>query len=408
MTPRKISNHWIIVLLGSLCVVSPFAIDMYLPAFSKVAAEFGRTTSEISLSLSTYFVGFALGQVVYGPLLDRFGRKRPLYAGLALYILASIGCALAPSLRTLVALRLLEAMGGCVAQVGAVAMVRDFFPVEESAKIFSLLFLMIGLSPLLAPTIGSLIIAAVGWRWIFVLLATIASFILAFIFLLLPEGHEPDHSVSLRPWPIALGFWTILRDRQFLTYALAGSFSFAGLFAFVAGSPIIFMDGFHLGVKTFGIIFAVLVMGFIGGSQINVFLLRRFTSHQIFLAALSAQVVIGAIFFAGMHSHILGLAAILALFFFFLSCIGLTNPNGGALALAPFSENAGRASALLGLLQIGSGALISMGIGLLGIQAMISLLALTALLGLATLMVGKAAIGGRAVERKESETVILH
>jgi MFS transporter, DHA1 family, multidrug resistance protein len=407
MTSPKHSNRWIIPLLGALCVVTPFAIDMYLPAFSRIAVEFKTTTSEISLSLSTYFIGFALGQIFYGPMLDRFGRKRPLYVGLVAYILCSVGCALAPNLRTFIALRFLEALGGCVAQVGAIAMVRDFFPVKESAKIFSLLFLMIGTSPLLAPTIGSAMMSGLGWRWIFLLLAAIAFVILTITFFLLPEGHQPDHSVSLRAGPILGGFWSIFRDPQFLTYSLAGAFSFAGLFAFVAGSSIIFMDGFHMGTKAFGIVFAVLVMGFIGGSQVNIFLLRRFTSQQIFLAALVMQVFVGMIFFAGIRGHMVDLRATLVLFFIFLSCIGLTYPNAAALGLAPFSIDAGRASALLGFLQTGTGALISMGIGLLGVQAVVILLAMTALIALVILLIGRTRIA-TMVESSETETVLTH
>jgi MFS transporter, DHA1 family, multidrug resistance protein len=407
MAHLKRHNTWIIVLLGALCVVTPFAVDMYLPAFSTIAAEFKTATPQISLSLSTYFVGFALGQIIYGPLLDRFGRKRPLYVGLILYILCSLGCAMAPSLRAFVALRFLEALGGCVAQVGAIAMVRDFFPVKESAKIFSLLFLMIGISPLLAPTIGSLLLAALGWRWIFVVLAAIASAILAVTFFLLPEGHEPDRSISLRPGPLLRGFWGILKEPQFITYTLAGAFSFAGLFAFVAGSPIIFMDGYHMGTKAFGIIFAVLVMGFIGGNQLNVILLRRFTSRQIFLAALVAQVLIGILFFVGVRGHLVGLKATLALFFFFLSCIGLTYPNSAALALAPYSRHAGRASALLGCLQTGTGALVSMGIGMLGASSVVLLLSSTALVALVVLLMGRASIR-HLVESEEQDMVVLH
>ena len=401
------SNTWILLLLGSLCVVTPFAIDMYLPAFSRMAAEFQRTTPEISLSLSTYFVGFALGQIAYGPMLDRFGRKRPLYVGLLIYVLCSIGCAQAPDLRTFVALRFLEALGGCVAQVGAIAMVRDFFPVKESAKLFSLLFLMIGVSPLLAPTIGSLIMTGLGWRWIFAVLAIIASVILALTFFLLPEGHQPDHSVSLRPRPILLGFWRIFKNPQFLTYTLAGAFSFAGLFTYVAGSPIIFMDGFHVSTRAFGIIFAVLVMGFIGGNQLNVALLRRYTSQQIFLTALTLQVVIGIIFLAGMLGHLLTLTPTLVLFFVFLSCIGLTYPNAAALGLAPFSRDAGRASALLGFLQTGTGALISMSIGVLGAKAVIPLLSVTAIIALAVLLAGRPLIR-IPVETEPNEPVLLH
>ncbi len=294
-----------------------------------------------------------------------------------------------------------------MAQVGAIAMVRDFFPVKESAKIFSLLFLMIGVSPLLAPTVGSLLIVAMGWRWIFVLLAAIAVAILVVTFLLLPEGHQPDHSISLRPGPLLSGFWDILKEPQFITYTLAGAFSFAGLFAFVAGSPIIFMDGFHMGTKAFGIVFAVLVMGFIGGNQMNVLLLRRFTSRQIFFVALVVQVLIGLIFFAGMRGHVLGLKTIMVLFFFFLSCIGLTYPNSAALALAPYSRHAGRASALLGCLQTGTGALISMGIGMLGASSVVSLLFSTALVALLVLWIGRARIR-QMVESEDQDMVVLH
>lgn len=401
------SRKWILPLLGSLCVVTPFAIDMYLPAFATIATEFHTSTAQISLSLSTYFVGFAMGQMLYGPLLDRYGRKRPLYAGLVAYILCSLGCAFAHDLKTLIALRFLEALGGCVAQVGAIAMVRDFFPVKESAKVFSLLFLMIGTSPLLAPTIGSAIVSGLGWRWIFGVLASMAFVILILVFTMLPEGHQPDHSVSLRPGPILNGFWTIVRNPQFLTYTLAGAFSFAGLFAFVAGSPIIFMDGYHMGTRAFGIVFAVLVMGFIGGNQLNVFLLRKFTSQQIFLSALILQVAIGTLFFIGVQNHILDLNATMALFFVFLSCIGLTYPNGAAIGLAPFSRDAGRASALLGFLQTGTGALISMGIGLLGVKAVITLLSSTAAAALAILLTGRAIIG-QPVETDPTETVVIH
>jgi DHA1 family bicyclomycin/chloramphenicol resistance-like MFS transporter len=380
---------------------------MYLPAFSKIAAAYNTNSSAISLTLSTYFVGFALGQIFYGPFLDRFGRKRPLYLGLAIYILASIGCALSPDLRTFVALRFLEALGGCVAQVGAIAMVRDFFPAKESARMFSMLFLMIGVSPLLAPTIGSAIMTGLGWEWIFALLAAIAFVILALIFFLLPEGHQPDHSVSLRPGAILAGYWNIFKVPQFVTYSLAGAFSFAGLYTFVAGSSIIFMDGFHMGTKAFGIVFAVLVMGFIGGNQFNVFLLRLFNSQQIFNGALLAQVAIGIVFFVGMRSHVVGLADTLVLFFLFLSCIGLTYPNAAALGLAPFSRDAGRASALMGFLQTGTGALVSLGIGFLGASAIVTLLSATALVALLILLLGKTRITAM-IESEETETVVMH
>ncbi len=371
-TSARLPDAVIILILGVLSLVSPFAVDMYLPAFSLVAKQFHTNTSAISLSLSSYFAGFALGQVFYGPLLDRFGRKPPLVVGLVLYIAASLGCAHPHDLNTLTGLRFVQALGGCVAQVGAVAMVRDFFRPEQSARIFSLVFLIIGVSPLLAPSIGSLVMISLGWQWIFVLLALIAAAILATVLVALPEPHTPDRGISLHPTRLVSTYLQVLKQPQFFTYAIAGAFSFSGLFAYVAGSPIIFMDGYHVSAQTFGAIFAVLTGGFIAGNQLNVLLLRRFTSGRIFSGALSVQVITGIIFIAGTQfQYRLPIVPVLILFFVFLSCIGLTYPNAAAIALAPFSRNVGSASALLGFIQMGTGAVLSTGIGVFGARAVI-------------------------------------
>src|SRR5688500_9977896 len=151
------NSTFIILILGALSTVTPFTIDMYLPAFSEIANDFNTTTAQVALSVTSYFIGLALGQIIYGPLLDRFGRKPPLYVGLTLYIIMTIGCTQATSIESLVVLRFIQALGGCVAWVAALSMVRDFFPISQSARIFSLLILVIGLSPLLAPTIGGFI-----------------------------------------------------------------------------------------------------------------------------------------------------------------------------------------------------------------------------------------------------------
>lgn len=404
MTSLRLKPAWIIVLLGMLCVVTPFAIDMYLPSFASIAKDFKTTTSAISLSLSSYFIGFALGQIIYGPFLDRFGRKRPLYFGLVIYILASIGCAQSHSIHTFIAFRFIQALGGCVAQVAAIAMVRDFFPVKESAKILSMLFLIIGISPLLAPTVGSALVSALGWRWIFIILGTYAFITFALVASLLPEGHTPDTSISLRLGPIARNFWTIFKHPQFSAYSLAGAFSFGGLFGFVAGSPIIFMDGFHMSTKAFGLTFAVLVMAFIGGSQVNIVLLRRFSSQRIFFHALLLQVFSGLLFLIGTRMHLLSLPALMVLFFFFLLSIGLTCPNAGAIGLAPFSRDLGSASALGGFLQAGIGSLVSTGIGFLGASSVITLMAGSAFVALIILIAGKTRIVEFA-ETSEGEAV---
>jgi MFS transporter, DHA1 family, multidrug resistance protein len=396
----------IILLLGGLSLITPLSVDMYLPAFSRIATQFHTTTSAVSWSLSTYFIGFALGQILYGPLLDRFGRKRPLYLGLTLYLITSALCIHPGSLPTLIVLRFLQAIGGCVAQVASVAMVRDFFPPDQSARILSLLFLIIGVSPLLAPTVGSIILLWLGWQWIFVALFCFTLAAALAVISLLPEAHRPDAGISLAPRLIVEKFFQIFTQPQFCVYALAGAFSFAGLFAYVAGSPIIFMDGFHVDEKTFGAIFAVLTGGFIGGSQLNILLLRRFSSRRIFSAALCVQVCTGIVFITGASLGWYGMTITSTLFFVFLSCIGMTYPNAAAIALAPFSRNVGSASALLGFIQMGTGALISTGIGFFGATSVIALLSGNALMALAVFAVGRRFVPN-LIEASEDDVVAL-
>jgi len=325
-----------------------------------------------------------------------------------LYIAASLGCVHPHDLNTLVGLRFVQALGGCVAQVSAVAMVRDFFPAEQSARIFSLVFLIIGVSPLIAPSIGSLVMISLGWQWIFVLLALLAAAILILVLAALPEPHPPDHGISLHPTRLLRTYASVWKQPQFFTYATAGAFSFSGLFSYVAGSPIIFMDGYHVSAQTFGAIFATLTGGFIAGNQLNVLLLRRFTSGQIFSAALTVQVITGIVFVAGTQlEHRLTMIPVLILFFVFLSCIGLTYPNAAAMALAPFSRNAGSASALLGFIQMGTGAVMSTGIGMFGARAVILSLAGTALISAAVLQIGKRLVPQTVAASEQDEVLVV-
>ncbi len=364
MKKTNTTNRKIVWILGALSTITPFAIDLYLPAFSQLASDFGTNTATISLSVSSYFIGMAIGQIMYGPFLDRFGRKPPMYVGLSIFMLASFGCTLSWDVTSLVVFRFLQALGGSVAWVGAVAMVRDFFPVEASARIYSLLFLIIGVSPLLAPTIGGFIVTTLGWQAIFVCLIGITLIIVLFVIFYLPEGHAPDPTISVKLRPMLLTFFDILKNPIFSKYVFAGAFSFSTLFIYVAGSPIIFMEMYHVSPKVYGGIFALLSVGFIGGGQVNIQLTKKFSSEQIFRAALIAQVVASALFLFGVATGLLGLYGIIAMFFICLSCLGLTNPNGNALALAPFTRTVGSASALLGFIQIGVASLMSFGVGL--------------------------------------------
>lgn len=401
----------IILILGSLSTVSPFSIDMYLPAFSQIAEDFGTTPARISLSVTSYFIGLAIGQMIYGPLLDRYGRKRPLYAGLTIFILTCVGCMQAQSTESLVVLRFLQALGGCVAWVGALAMVRDFFPVEQSAKIFSLLILVIGLSPLLAPTLGGFIAAALGWQSVFIALASIVFIILMVTIFVLPEGHKPDPSVSLKAKPMLLTFFSILKNPQFYTYSLAGAFAFSTLFTYVAGSPVIFMEIFHVSPQVYGGIFALLSIGFIGGSQLNILINKKYTSEQIFRVALHTLVVTSIIFLIGAANNWYGLEATIALFFIALTCLGLTNPNATALALSPFSKNIGSASALLGFLQIGVAGLSSAGVGLFNATDSLPVAAImtsTSVVAFFILVLGRKRIAAKVAVRADNATPVLH
>jgi MFS transporter, DHA1 family, multidrug resistance protein len=364
MKKKRPADGFIILLLGSLSTVSPFAIDMYLPSFSQIANDLGTNPAKVSLSITSYFIGFALGQLFYGPLLDRFGRMKPLYFGLGIYVLACLGCMLSQTVEMLIVIRFIQALGGCVAGVAAISMVRDFFPVEKSAKIISMLILVIGLSPLLAPTIGGFVTTWLGWQWVFVVLILIVLLILTAVIFFLPEGHQPDTTVSLKLKPMVSTFYSILKNPVFSTYAFSGAFSFAMLFVYVAGSPFIFMELFHVGPRAYGGIFALLSVGFIGGNQVNILLLRKYTSQQLFRTALFCQVIFSLIFLTGVFNDWFNLPGTIVMFFALLSCLGLTYPNASALALAPFTRNIGSASALIGFLQIGVAGLASGCVGL--------------------------------------------
>lgn len=349
-------KFYLILILGLLSAIGPLSIDMYLPAFPNIAKNLHSTVAHVMLSLSSFFVGISAGQLVYGPLLERMGRKKPLYAGLCIYLLASVGCAAATSVDALILFRLLQALGGCAGMVAARAIVRDMFEVKENAKIFSLLMLVVAVSPIIAPTLGGYITAAFGWRYVFVVLIGVDLLILVGVYFLLPESREPNPDFSLRPAAITRNFVDILKHPQFYTYALTGAVAYGGLCAYISGSPHVFMELFRVSEKQYGWIFALIAIGIISASQLNNLALRRSTSESIIKAALSCQSCIGIAFavlaFAGWSN----LYLTVFLIFLFLGCQGFVFPNASALSLANFGHNAGSASALMGGVQMSFGA----------------------------------------------------
>lgn len=402
---------YLILILGSMTALAPFSIDMYLPGFPAIAEDLHTTASKVSLSLSGFFIGISAGQLLYGPLLDRFGRKKPLFIGLTVYILASIGCALSTSIDMLILARCVQAIGSCAASVASVAMVRDLFPVKDSAKVFSLLMLVVGASPMIAPTVGGYVTTAFGWQTVFYILTGMGVALLAASVLWLPDSYKPDTTLSLKPKPILLNFLSVIREPQFYTFSFTGGIAFSGLFAYVSGSPLVFMEVFKTDGKVYGWIFAFLSVGFIGSSQLNTLLLKKYKSEQVINTALLSQLLISSVTLFLSFTGLLTLPLTIALLFLFLCCIGLTNPNAAALSLAPFAKNAGSASALLGATQMGLGALISVVISLFEIPStlpMTAAMAGSSLLALTVFLVGKRRIIKPIEASLDGEAGMIH
>lgn len=356
---NKKQKRTIILTLGALAALGPFSIDMYLPSFPAIAENLNTSISRVGLSLTSYFIGISVGQLIYGPLIDRYGRKAPLAAGLLIYIFTAIGCALSPTVDWLIGLRLLLALGGCAGMVASRAMVRDLFPATETARVFSSLILVMGVAPIIAPTLGGYITATWGWPAIFYLLAIIATALLLMTRRFLPESRQPDPEVSLKPGRVAREYVQVIKEPSFLSYALAGSISYAGLFAYISGSPFVFMEYFGLSETLYGWLFGLNAFGFIVGSQLNRLWLRRRSSAQMALWSGICLTITSGLLGLSSIFGLLNALSTLSLIFSSLFFLGFLVPNTTALALGPFTRYVGSASALLGSFQMVSGALAS-------------------------------------------------
>jgi len=353
------SHFHLILILGLLSSIGPLSIDMYLPAFPTIAKDLNTPVSSVMLSLSSFFIGISFGQLIYGPLLERYGRKKPLYVGLFIYALSSIACATTYTVDTLVAFRFFQAIGGCVGMVAARAMVRDLFEVKDNAKVFSTLMLVVAVSPIIAPTLGGYLSALVGWRSIFLVLLGIIMLIIAGIYFLLPESKKPDPNYSLKPASILKSFGSVIRNYQFAMYTFTAAVAYAGLYAYISGSPFVFMVLFKVTEQEYGWIFAIVAAGLISATQFNTLLLKKFSSEQVVRVALYTQTLIGFVLASTSIFQINELYSTVTLIFLFLCCQGFIFPNASALSMAPFAHNAGSASALMGFIQMSIGAIMS-------------------------------------------------
>jgi DHA1 family bicyclomycin/chloramphenicol resistance-like MFS transporter len=355
---RKQQNT-ILFVLGALSAIAPFSVDMYLPGFPAIARDLKTDVAQVGLTLTSYFIGLSMGQLMFGPVLDRYGRKKPLMVGLFVYILAAVGCTFSPSINYLIGLRLFLAMGCCVGMVGSSSVIRDLFSGREVARALSVLMTIFGVAPIIAPTIGGLIVSTLGWRFIFGVLAVMGAFVLVAIKQVLPETKGADPSISLRPKSVMIGYSKVFGERRFVIYALAGAAGSGGLFSYITGSPFVYIDLFGFTATQYGWIFGVNALATVVGNQVNRMLLRKYDSALILPAVTALQTAIGLLLLTGSFTGMLPKMAFVGLVVLFLFCFGFINPNSAALALQPFSRNVGSASAIMGSTMMISGAVAS-------------------------------------------------
>lgn len=354
-----------VIVLALLTAFGPLSIDMYLPAFGDIAASFSTESNRVELSLTSFFLGLFIGQLLYGTASDRFGRKPPLYFGLVLYVATSIACAYAPNLESLIVLRFLQAIGSCAGLVIARAMVRDLYTPQASAQVFSFLILVMGIAPILAPLAGAYVTAAWGWQSIFIIVASLAVACLAVVHVRLPETRAPNTAVRIRSsLPI---YWSVLRDPSFLRYSLSGGIAQSGLFAYITASPLVFIDHFGLSPTHYSWLFGANAVGIIGMAQLNAWILRRRDSRKILNKSLPILGVVSVLLIvAGWNNF--GLVGVLVPLFLYISTLGMVFPNAMAGALAEQQERAGSASAVTGSLQFLIAGIISALVNVLGHQ----------------------------------------
>ncbi|MBO1112460.1 multidrug effflux MFS transporter [Bordetella petrii] len=358
MLPQSLSRSlpgWL-VLMGALTAIGPFSIDMYLPAFPAIASSLQVPRGDVERTLAAYLIGLALAQVVYGPLADRYGRKKPMLAGLALYAAASLGCALAGSVQVLTFWRVLQALGGAAGVVIPRAVIRDHYETHDAARAMSLLMLIMGLAPILAPLAGGQLLAVVGWRSLFWLMAAGALAMMAATALIMQESLTPERVQPLSAASIARNYAALLRHRGFMAHSLAGGFGQAGMFAYIISSPHLFIELYGVDPQHYGLLFGANAAGLIIGSQISARLLRTHTPLQLQRGALTALAAASLAALALALTGLMTLPLLMACLIGYMFSQGFVNPNSAALALSEQGSRLGAGSALLGTLQLSCGA----------------------------------------------------
>jgi MFS transporter, DHA1 family, multidrug resistance protein len=370
-----------LILLGVLTAVGSLSIDMYLPAFPAVVAALHTDPSAVQRTLSMFFIGFGLGQLIYGPLSDRFGRRPLLLVGMTIYTVASLACMFAPNIYVLQWSRLLQALGGCAGIIIPRAAIRDRCDPRSAARALSLIMLVVGAAPILAPQLGSWILIWFSWRLIFGVLMLFGAVSLIAVFFGMEETVDRTTTQKLKIHVICRNYYELLRDRQFLTFSLCGGFAAAGMFAYIAESPFVLMQLYSLPAHTFSWVFGVNAMGLVICSQINARLLAFYQPRTILALAVFVPFLAGTVLLVLRLLNVAGLPILLPALFFSVACLGFISANCTALALQHQGARAGAATALMGAMQFGLATVSSTVIGLWHVQNELPFAAIMAICG---------------------------
>jgi len=384
-------RHRYFLILGVLTLFTPLSIDMYLPALPTMAHDLHAGASEVNLTLTTFLLGLALGQLLTGPVSDAVGRRTPIYVGIVGYGLASLACAFVPSIYALILLRALQGFAGAAAVAVGRAIVRDLFSGVEAARFFSLLMVITGLAPILAPTIGGQLLRLTSWRGVFVVLAAAGALIGAAVVAWLPETLPKERRRSGGLADTGRAFRELLADRSFVGYCLGCGLAFATIFAYISGSSFVLQGVYGMSPQLFGLVFGVNAVGFVGGTQVNRWLATRVSLTRLLTLGLAGSAVSAVALLIVSSGH-LGTGAVLVPLFTNMVSLGFVLPNSTALAMNRHADAAGTASALLGGVQMASGASIAPLVGVAGASAYPMAIAMVALslgsLGAVTLLAG--------------------
>jgi DHA1 family bicyclomycin/chloramphenicol resistance-like MFS transporter len=360
------SQTRMIVVLGLLVALGPLTIDMYLPSLPRIAEDYSVSSSVVQLTLTGTLAGLAIGQLVIGPLSDSLGRRRPLMAGIVLHMLASLLCLFAPSIVVLGIARGLQGVGAAAAMVVAIAIVGDLFTDNTAATVMSRLMLVLGVAPVVAPSLGAAVLLRFSWHWVFAVLVVLAGLLLLLAVLALPETLPVSHRRPLKVRGILATYGGLLRDKRFVILVLVAALGMSGLFAYVAGASFVLQGRHGLDQQTFALVFGAGAVALIAATQFNVVLLRRFTPGTITVWALAASAASGAAFVGLAAAGVGGLAAFVLPVWAVLAAMGFVIPNAPAVALSRHPDAAGTAAAMLGAGQFGLGAAVAPLVGVLG------------------------------------------